>query len=158
MTTTGREGGAAKPSQRGPAILVVEDDSTIAAVLADLLDQEGFAVAVARNGWQALDLVDRVAFAVILLDLWMPVMDGREFSHALRHRGLATPIVLMTAQDESAIVAGEIGAIAQVRKPFALETVLTTIDDVFALRTLDRWSELVTPPTGPVLGGSFLPV
>jgi CheY-like chemotaxis protein len=77
-----------------PAILVVEDDVDIREVLAEVLTRAGYRVECAVNGAQAMDWVrSRRAGApvLIILDIHMPVMDGRAFLAALAHEPAATP-------------------------------------------------------------------
>jgi CheY-like chemotaxis protein len=69
-------------------ILIVEDDRDIAETVADILDDRGYAVVLAANGREALNLIEngRETPALILLDLTMPVMDGWEFKRRLDAR------------------------------------------------------------------------
>src|SRR5260370_17292742 len=69
---------------RPASILVVDDDPDILYALSEALSEEGFSVQVAQNGQEALDLVGESPPALILLDLMMPVMDGREFGSRIR--------------------------------------------------------------------------
>jgi CheY-like chemotaxis protein len=82
-------------------VLIVDDDRVGSAALADLLEEDGYEVARAANGREALDrLNDRGPLpSVILLDLWMPVMNGWSFREAQqRDRRLADiPVVVITA-------------------------------------------------------------
>ncbi len=67
-----------------PLVLVVDDDPDILDAICDILETEGYRVARARHGLEALDRVELERPAVILLDLMMPVMDGVAFAEALR--------------------------------------------------------------------------
>jgi CheY-like chemotaxis protein len=110
----------------GP-VLVVEDDEAIAAIVAGVLEDEGYAVAVARNGAEALDRIAVRRPRLILLDMRMPVMNGWEFAGAYRARTAApAPIVVMTAGD-AARKASEVGADAYLRKPFAIDQVVAVV-------------------------------
>jgi CheY-like chemotaxis protein len=139
--------------QRKPAILIVEDEECIASCLADLLRDEGYAVATARNGREGLDLIERTPFAVILLDLAMPVMDGRTFNQALRQAGHRTPVVLMTANRDIATSAHELGASAYLQKPFSIDDALTAITDVFPARHFGLSSAFRVHPLGDTTAG-----
>ncbi len=85
-------------------ILVIEDDDSIRDALEELFSSEGFSVAVAENGSVGLDALALSKPRLVLLDLMMPVMDGRGFLRALEtipDRDLAaTPVVLITAAGE----------------------------------------------------------
>jgi len=88
----GRDAEAAKPT-----VLVVDDDSAIVRMLRLVLRGEGFDVLTASNGEEALDAVASCHPSVIVLDLAMPVMDGRTFFRELRERGDDTPVIILSA-------------------------------------------------------------
>ena len=67
-----------------PLVLVVDDDPGILATVADVLELEGYRVRTATNGREALDVLDTVTPAAIVLDMRMPIMDGWGFAKALR--------------------------------------------------------------------------
>ena len=100
-------------------VLVVEDDPDLAALEAELLEEQGHCVEVARNGREALAAVERATPDLILLDMKMPVMGGREFADEYRRRhSSAAPIVVVTAADDAQRRAAEVGASAWIAKPF----------------------------------------
>jgi CheY-like chemotaxis protein len=114
-------------------ILVVEDDPDLAALEADVLQESGHQVEIASNGREALDAVQRAAPDLILLDMKMPVMGGREFAEEYRRREpKAAPIVVVTAADDAQRRAAEVGASAWMGKPFdpelLVEKVATVLD------------------------------
>lgn len=108
-------------------ILVVDDDPGILAAVSDALSGEGFAVETALNGAAALEKVDRVKPGLILLDMRMPVMDGWAFARTLRARGLAIPILVMTAAANAAGWAREIQADGFLAKPFDVSDLLDAV-------------------------------
>ena len=109
-------------------ILIVEDDSTIRSVLADLFAFEGYGVATAANGREALAIVERSTIDVLLTDLAMPVMDGWVLGRMLRARGSRIPIIVMTATARDlAEEARELDAAAYLVKPFDLGTVVAVV-------------------------------
>ena len=109
-------------------ILVVEDDEAIQESLKDVLEQEGYEVAQAYDGQEALDVLGRSRPAIVLLDFMMPVMDGVAFCEELRRRGSnAVPIVLLTADARPETVARALGVCAFVRKPMTIEALLAVI-------------------------------
>jgi len=86
-------------------ILIVEDDEGIRAALSLTLEMEGFPVTTAANGKEALAILQEIEKpCLILLDLMMPVMNGREFAEALGKDMIlaAIPIVIVTAFSEQA--------------------------------------------------------
>ena len=109
-------------------ILVVDDDPDIVAMLRDFLESEGLAVRTAANGAEALELLDTVAPALILLDMRMPVLDGWGFAERLRERNVAYPIVVMSAAQSAQSWAEEIGATGYIAKPFDVNELLQTIE------------------------------
>ena len=102
-------------------VLVVEDEPGIAFALEADLRTEGYAVTVAATGDDALRLALPGAFDLILLDVMLPGKDGFEVCRALRHAGLQTPIILLTAKAQEAekVMGLEIGADDYVTKPFS---------------------------------------
>lgn len=109
-------------------ILVVDDDPEILAMLRDFLESEGLVVRTAANGAEALDALDEVAPALILLDMRMPVLDGWGFAEQVRERQLGYPIVVMTAAESARSWAEEIGATGYIAKPFDVNELLQTIE------------------------------
>jgi CheY-like chemotaxis protein len=100
-------------------VLVVEDDPDLAALEAEVLKLRGHEVDVASNGREALEAVDRARPDLILLDMKMPVMNGREFADEYRRREPSTaPIVVVTAADDAQRRAAEVGASGWIAKPF----------------------------------------
>ena len=94
------DGSAPMPASRAGRILVVEDNVVNQKVVERLLTKLGYACDVANNGREALDAVEKAAYALILMDVQMPEMDGFEATAALRARedgGPRLPIVAMTA-------------------------------------------------------------
>ncbi len=98
-------------------ILIVDDDSEIRGSLATLL-AEKYEVAVASDGFAALEKLKREDYDLILLDLLMPGMDGAGFVHALEGSGKRTPILLMSAVTYIAKHAQGLSVADYVAKPF----------------------------------------
>ncbi len=101
-----------------PMVLVVEDDEDLAALEAGLLEEHGHRVEVARNGREALEALERSTPDLILLDMKMPVMSGREFADEYhRSQRWSAPILVVTA-DDAQRRAAEVGASGWLTKPF----------------------------------------
>jgi DNA-binding response OmpR family regulator len=103
-----------------PKVLLVDDEQAITANLAPFLERSGFAVAVAADGEEALQQVARFGPALIVLDVLMPKMDGREVLRRLRQEDDWTPVLLLTQVGESTerAMALEEGADDYLNKPF----------------------------------------
>lgn len=109
-------------------ILVVDDDPAILTTLAEFLDMEGYQVATATNGREALGLVEDMDPALVLLDMRMPVLDGWGFARVLRERGRRLPILVMTAARDARVWAEEIDAAGYLAKPFDLTELLSAVE------------------------------
>lgn len=105
-------------------ILVVDDEPAIRDILTTILTDEQYAVRTAANGREALALHCEAAADVILTDVMMPVLDGYGLVAALRARGDATPVILMSA---APIMPGAVDGATRIDKPFDLESMLGTI-------------------------------
>jgi DNA-binding response OmpR family regulator len=102
-------------------ILVIEDEPGIAFGLESDLQTEGYEVAVVGDGAEAVRRARAEAFDLILLDIMLPYKDGFEVCRELRHGGLKTPIILLTAKTHEAekILGLDVGADDYVTKPFS---------------------------------------
>ncbi|MCW5852561.1 MAG: response regulator [Anaerolineae bacterium] len=111
-----------------PLILVVDDDASILETVTAILAIEGYAVATATNGREALEKVGQARPWLVLLDMRMPIMDGWGFAREMKARGETIPIVVMTAAQDARRWASEIGAAAYVPKPFEVPDLLDTVE------------------------------
>ncbi len=103
-----------------PKILLVDDETAITANLAPFLERAGFSVIVAGDGEEALRQVSASAPDLIILDVLMPRLDGREALRRLRRAGDWTPVILLTQVGESSerAMALDEGADDYLNKPF----------------------------------------
>jgi CheY-like chemotaxis protein len=110
-------------------VLVVEDDPDIRDIVTQVLAAEGYTVQTAEHGAAALQLIRQYTFGLILLDMQMPVMDGRAFLDAYRSRfAYHAPIVAMSASPEGLRWAKQLGATAQLAKPFDVDTLVSILE------------------------------
>lgn len=111
------------------AILVVDDDAPIRRMLQRTLAAEGYAVEVSADGGAALAAVEASAPDLILLDVTMPGVDGLAVCRRLRAKGLATPVLLLTARDtlHDRVAGLDAGADDYVVKPFETEELLARV-------------------------------
>lgn len=109
-------------------VLVVDDDPDIRESIEELLRSDGLDAAVAANGEEALRVLGERRIGVILLDLMMPVMDGRQLVEEMRRRSMNVPVVLLSAGRDLRRVSQELGLPA-VEKPFDLDDLLAKVRD-----------------------------
>jgi two-component system response regulator RegX3 len=138
---------------RDVRILVVEDDRGVAVSLADGLTDAGFDVSHAPTGQAALDAEAADDVDVVLLDLGLPDMDGRDVCRQLRSRSSNVPIIMLTARsDEFDRVLGlELGADDYVTKPFSVRELVARIRAV-TRRTITGSVEVVEQDEPQVVG------
>ncbi|MDF2368530.1 response regulator transcription factor [Sneathiella sp.] len=114
----------------GKKILLVDDDNSLRETLAEQLDlHEEFLTLQAETASDALDKIKKSHFDLILLDVGLPDMDGREACKLIRKTGNKAPIIMLTAQDSDSdqILGLESGANDYVSKPFRIGVLLARI-------------------------------
>ena len=99
-------------------ILVIDDDTAYLRVVTKALALGGYRVTTASNGREALAALQHQRPSVILLDLAMPVMDGRAFAQELKARPNPPPIIVVSGASDGREQADAIGACDYVPKPF----------------------------------------
>jgi two-component system, OmpR family, response regulator MprA len=111
------------------SILVVDDDAPIRRMLARTLGAEGYAVESVPDGGAALAAVDHAVPDLLVLDVAMPGLDGLAVSRAVRRRGLALPILMLTARDGlgDRVDGLDAGADDYLVKPFAVDELLARV-------------------------------
>src|SRR5690242_8725207 len=112
-----------------PRVLVADDDPPLRRMLERTLVAEGFDVTLAADGGAALVAAEQTAPDVIVLDVAMPVLDGFAVCRRLRHKGLPTPILMLTARDAvpDRVAGLEAGADDYLVKPFAVQELIARI-------------------------------
>jgi len=105
-------------------ILVIDDEPDIAEVTGDLLELEGYRVLRASNGQEALPKIAEDAPDLIITDMMMPLMDGRELLAALKENGTLAriPVIAISATDLSDVK--ELYGVACMQKPFDVDGLL----------------------------------
>ncbi|MFL5471327.1 MAG: ATPase, T2SS/T4P/T4SS family [Gemmatimonadales bacterium] len=123
---------------QGACVLLVEDEEQLRRVMKDLLQREGYRVAEARDGIQALDEVDRFAPDVIILDLNLPGLDGYGVLAQLRSRPATRdiPVMVLTAKgdEDNEVRVFELGADDFVTKPFRARALTARLEAVLGRR------------------------
>src|SRR6267142_4718220 len=107
---------------RRPRVVIVEDDREMRQLLLDALGNDGYAVTAVGQGSEASEVVLQESVDVVVLDVWLPDVNGVQLCQDWREEGIRTPILMLTARtDVSSRVAGlEAGADDYLGKPFAL--------------------------------------
>jgi len=114
-------------------ILIVDDEPDIALILKLQLEDAGYQTVRARDGVEALEAIEREPFALIMLDIKMPRMDGLEVLS--RIRGDETPVVMMTAHgsEDIAVDAMKKGALDYISKPFSTDDMLQKVERAISI-------------------------
>jgi two-component system OmpR family response regulator len=117
--TSGTPRPGAMPSVR---LLIVEDDTSLATGLMRALSNEGYDVAAAVNGEEALERIRSEPYDLLVLDIGLPGIDGFEVLRRLRAGGYALPVLILTARDavDDRVRGLDLGADDYMPKPFAL--------------------------------------
>jgi DNA-binding NtrC family response regulator len=135
-------------------ILVIEDDATIRLTVRDLLAKQGYDVEIADNGGSGLDLFARHNFDLILLDLRLPDMNGRDVLRAIREADDQALIVVMTAFPEvrTAVETLKAGAYDYLNKPFENDDLREAVRRALETRQLKLEVERLRLCAEPVEG------
>ena len=127
-------------------VLVVDDEAYITDLVGMALRYEGFDVAVAASGWEALTRAGEFRPDLLVLDVVLPDVDGIEVCARLRRDGIQAPVVFLTARDatEDKIAGLTVGGDDYVTKPFSLEELIARVRAVLRrTRPGDRPARLV---------------
>ena len=125
------EAAPTKPPQPATEkILLVDDEPAIRQMFTRLLTGEGYHVAPATNGVEAIELASRTQFDLLLLDLNMPGLDGWETFEQLTAKHPLLPVIVITARPNQRFTALAAGIGALMEKPLDLQKLLSTIRDL----------------------------
>jgi two-component system response regulator MtrA len=115
-------------------VLIIEDDEPTAQAVGEVLELEGFAVRRVRNGADAIDVLHDFTPDVVIVDLQLPVMDGRSFIELYRRRVRpAASVIVMSGRTDGRSIAQSIGADGYVAKPFESAQLLSAISLALAV-------------------------
>ena len=122
-----------------PTVLIVDDEAGVRSALSGVLRDEGYAVDAVDSGEACLDRLSRAAYDVIVLDIWLPGMDGLATLEKLRERRVDSPVVMISGHGniESAVRAIKLGAYDFVEKPLSLEKTVLVIGNAVRQRRLE---------------------
>lgn len=110
-------------------IMIVDDEKSIRQSLSDVLRDEGFDVILAGDGHKALKMLDSNRPDLVILDIWMPVMDGTEVLKEIKARQPNLQVIMISGHGniEAAVKTIKLGAYDYIEKPLSLEAVLLTV-------------------------------
>lgn len=110
-------------------VLLVEDEQTLADIIADTLSEKDFTVTVAYNGIEGLRAFESERPQVVVTDIMMPGMDGLSFVRQLRRRDASVPILFLSARSaaEDVVQGFETGGNDYLRKPFAMSELVVRV-------------------------------
>ena len=122
-------------------VLIVDDEERVVKSIAGVLEDEGFRIAKAQSGEEAIKVFQEEGPDVTLLDIWMPGMDGIEVLKRLKWIAPECQVIMISghATISTAMAAVKLGAFDFIEKPLSLDVLLMTIH-----RALDHQKELVT--------------
>ncbi len=110
-------------------ILLVEDEKDLASIVKQGLEEEGYVVDVANDGEEGLYMAENFPADAVILDIMLPVVDGLTVLSTMRRKGIATPVILLTARDAllDKIKGLDTGADDYLTKPFVFEELLARV-------------------------------
>ncbi|MBU5615009.1 sigma-54-dependent transcriptional regulator [Geomonas azotofigens] len=119
-------------------ILIVDDEDGIRSSLAGILEDEGYRTVCAADGVEALALCQKELPGLVLLDIWMPRMDGIETLKRLKELHPALNVIMMSGHGtiETAVKSTKLGAYDFIEKPLSLEKVVVTVENALAMNRL----------------------
>ncbi len=122
-----------------PTVLIVDDEAGVRSALSGVLRDEGYAVDAVESGEACLDRVARAPYDVIVLDIWLPGIDGLATLARLRERRVDAPVVMISGHGniESAVRAIKMGAFDFVEKPLSLEKTVLVVGNAVRQRRLE---------------------
>lgn len=118
-----------RSSAQGPRILIIDDEASIRRTLEGIFVDEGFQVLLAPDGVAALESLGRVRPSVVLLDIWMPGMDGLEILSKIKQLYPDLPVIMISghATIATAVKATHLGAADFIEKPLDLHATLLAV-------------------------------
>jgi two-component system, NtrC family, nitrogen regulation response regulator NtrX len=122
------------------SILIVDDERGIRETLRAVLEDEGFAVELAASGEECLKALERRAYGCVLLDIWLPGIDGLETLGELRAAGVEAAVVMISGHGniETAVRATKLGAYDFIEKPLSIEKTILTIRNALKQKKLEE--------------------
>jgi len=123
-----------------PSVLIVDDEPSILHSLSGLLADEGFEVLTALNGYEALKVIASDSPDLVLLDIWMPGIDGIETLKEIKKDNPYIQVVIITGHGtiDTAVEAIKLGAFGFIEKPLSIDKVIVSINNALNFRRLEE--------------------
>ncbi|OQX25654.1 MAG: Fis family transcriptional regulator [Desulfobacteraceae bacterium IS3] len=123
-----------------PSVMIIDDEPSIRQSLSGLLSDEGFEVTTASNGYEALKAVENDPPELVLLDIWMPGIDGIETLKEIKKNNPFIQVIIITGHGtiETAVKATKLGAFDLIEKPLSIEKVIVAINNALNFRRLEE--------------------
>src|SRR5262252_3864363 len=121
------------------SILIVDDERGIRETLRAVMEDEGFVADAVASGEECLKALERRVYGCILLDVWLPGIDGLETLKRLRSAGVDTAVVMISGHGnvETAVRATKLGAFDFIEKPLSLEKTVLAVKNALRQRELE---------------------
>jgi len=132
-----------------PSVLIVDDEPSILQSLSGLLSDEGFDVATAANGYEALKVIDAESPDLVLLDIWMPGLDGIETLKEIKKDNPHIQVIIITGHGtiETAVRATKLGAFDLIEKPLSIDKIIVAINNALNFRRLEEENKYLREKT-----------
>ncbi len=143
-----------------PSVLIVDDEPSILKSLGGLLSDEGFQVITASNGYEALKIIDTESPDLVLLDIWMPGIDGIETLQQIKNDNPFIQVIIITGHGniETAVKATKLGAFDLIEKPLSIDKIIVGINNALNFRRLEEENKYLRKKTiekHSITGNSF---
>jgi len=132
-----------------PSVLIVDDEPSILQTLSGLLSDEGFEVSTAVNGYEALKIIDSESPDLVLLDIWMPGIDGIETLQEIKKDNPHIQVIIITGHGtiETAVRATKLGAFDLIEKPLSIDKIILAINNALNFRRLEEENKYLRKKT-----------
>lgn len=128
-----------------PSVLLVDDEPSILRSLHGVLADEGYDVLTAPNGYEALKIIEEESPDLVLLDIWMPGMDGIETLKEIKKNNPFLQVVIISGHGtiETAVRATKLGAYDFIEKPLSIEKVMVAINNALKYQRIEEENRLL---------------
>ena len=126
-------------------ILIVDDESSIRMAIHSVLSEEGYLVSEVSTGEEALELISKEVPDVVLLDIWLPGMDGLDVLKKMKEANFSGFVIVMSGHGtiETAVKATKLGAYDFIEKPLSLDKLLLVLKNLLSVRELKEENQIL---------------